>query len=684
MPAPEPPPPDGSTTDMVAYAPPELAEADFWSQVFGLSSDEAMKNIDNLSAKAANLGITVPRPSTARSTTERYTSVMDSYTTSETGHARTASGESKCSASTTLTSMSANDSQSDPAPIALNRKRSRNLVFAQYDKLLAQANPRLDQPKHASLPLSTMERHNSTPSLLSVSTRKSYLSIRNGILKIRRKRKTSPFPEALINSCSACREDFKPDQILERLPCGHSYCTKCLGIMINQAVKDETKMPPRCCIQPIPGLLIKSLLSREEQTAFLKAVQQYSTPWENRIFCSNPNCGEFIPPRVKVDPKHPFQTTCRTCQTKVCVMCKRDAHPIGHDCPSDTELEAVLKIGEASGWRRCYKCRNLVELTQGCSHMTCRCKAQFCYVCGGVWDGTVGCPNYCNGEEELERRRIEEAERLAAREAEEALAKEAAEKEATELLEADTRTKESPEFQAMRREQIDEMERFRVHERKTKWLMWTRQSQEKLSLVEKHSGMIEKMKERHAKTTSNLEDRQVQAELELRMSLEQSERNVRIRLKHMEAYCDGLGQNPDAGMPKRTVTERDLRELGQQYNVEKNMRQLHQAKINVMRDRQSKALEELQQRQDDELDKLLEKNRAELEALESIFADQEDALAMTFNTRRNTMDKRWELSMRILQKEMEDNAGLRYSILDPLEWPHEKESSEDGLSPVEE
>ncbi|KAF7531982.1 hypothetical protein G7054_g8341 [Neopestalotiopsis clavispora] len=586
MPAPEPPPPDGSTTDMVAYAPPELADADFWSQVFGLSSDEAMKNIDNLSAKAANLGITVPRPSTARSTTERYTSVMDSYTTSETGHARTASGESKCSASTTLTSMSANDSQSDPAPIALNRKRSRNLVFAQYDKLLAQANPR------------------------------------NGILKIRRKRKTSPFPEALIN--------------------------------------------------------------REEQTAFLKAVQQYSTPWENRIFCSNPNCGEFIPPRVKVDPKHPFQTTCRTCQTKVCVMCKRDAHPIGHDCPSDTELEAVLKIGEASGWRRCYKCRNLVELTQGCSHMTCRCKAQFCYVCGGVWDGTVGCPNYCNGEEELERRRIEEAERLAAREAEEALAKEAAEKEATELLEADTRTKESPEFQAMRREQIDEMERFRVHERKTKWLMWTRQSQEKLSLVEKHSGMIEKMKERHVKTTSNLEDRQVQAELELRMSLEQSERNVRIRLKHMEAYCDGLGQNPDAGMPKRTVTERDLRELGQQYNVEKNMRQLHQAKINVMRDRQSKALEELQQRQDDELDKLLEKNRTELEALESIFADQEDALAMTFNTRRNTMDKRWELSMRILQKEMEDNAGLRYSILDPLEWPHEKESSEDGLSPVEE
>ncbi|KAI4604485.1 hypothetical protein KJ359_000623 [Pestalotiopsis sp. 9143b] len=671
---------------MVACALPELAEAEFWSQVFGLSPDDAATSINNLFTKAADMGISAPRPPTAHSATDKCTTpgLIESNATSETGHARTASGESKCSASTTLTSMSADDGHAEHGPIALNRKRSRNLVFAQYDKLLAQATPRLDHPKHSSLPLST-DRHNSTPSLLSVSTRKSYLSIRNGILKIRqRRRKTSPFPEALINSCSACREDFKPDQVLERLPCGHSYCTKCLGIMINQATKDETKMPPRCCIQPIPGLLIKSLLNRDEQTAFLKAVQQYSTPWENRIFCSNPNCGEFIPPRAKIDPKHPFQTTCRSCQTKVCVMCKRDAHPIGHDCPSDTELEAVLKIGEASGWRRCYKCRNLVELTQGCSHMTCRCKAQFCYVCGGVWDGTVGCPNYCNGEEELERRRIEEAERLAAQEAEEALAKEAADKEAAELFEADKRTKESSEFEATRREQIEEMEKFRIHERKTKWLMWTRQSQEKLSLVEKHSGMIEKMKERHVKTTANLEDRQVQAELELRMSLEQSERNVRIRLKHMEAYCDGLGQNPDSGMPKRTVTERDLRELGQQYNVEKNMRQLHQAKINVMRDRQSKALEELQQRQDDELEKLLEKNRIELEALESVFADQEDALAMTFHTRRQTMNKRWELSMRILQKEMEAETGLRYSILESLEWPLEKESSEDGLSPVEE
>ncbi|KAK9781575.1 putative RING-type domain-containing protein [Seiridium cardinale] len=568
---------------------PELAEADFFGQVFYLAPDNAASVIDDLVTKATGLGISVSRSSIALSTTDkRFASSAESNVTVDTSHARTASTESKCSASTTLTSASSDNYTQESVSTALNRKRSRNLAFSQYDKLLAQINPNLDQPKFPNLSPPT-ERHSSTASLFSVSTRKSYLGIRNGILKIRRKRRPCPFPEALVNSCSACREDFKPDQVLEKLPCGHSYCTKCLRIMINQSSKDETKMPPRCCTQPIPGLMIRSLLSREEQTSFLKAVQLYSTPWENR----------------------------------------------------------------------------------------------FCYVCGGVWT-TVGCPNYCNGEEELERRRIEEAERLAAQEAEEALAKEEAEKEAAENVDAEERTKESIEFQTLRISQAEELERFRVYERKTKWLMWTRQSQEKLALVEKQSATIEKMKERHVKTTVNLEDRQVQAELELRGSLEQSERNVRIRLKHMEAYCDGLGQNPSSGMPRRVVTERDLRELGQQYNVEKNMRQLHQAKINVMRDRQAKALEELQQRQEAELGKLLEKDHAEIEALESSFADQEDTLAVTFNRRRQTMDKRWELSMRILQKELESKTGLRYSILAPLQWPQEKDSSEYGLSPVEE
>lgn len=454
--------------------------------------------------------------------------------------------------------------------------------------------------------------------------------------------------------------------------------------MINQATAEESNMPPRCCTQPIPSSVVKSILSREEQTKFLKAVLQFSTPWETRVFCSNPLCGEFIPPRAKVDPKHPFKVTCRKCRTRVCVMCKRDAHPIGQDCPNDWELDAVLKIGERSGWRRCYKCRTLVELTYGCTHMTCRCRAQFCYICGAVWDPAVGCPNFCNGDEEMERRRQEEEARVAALEAEEAIKQEAAAKKAAEERAAEVRTQNCDEFKALRAQQVKEMERFGAFERKSKWLLWTRHAQQKVGLVEKHSAAIEKMLERHAKTSGNLEDRQVVAEMELRCTLEQSERHVRVRLKHMEAYCDGLGHKPTSEMPSRVVTEKDLRELGQQYNIEKNMKQLHQAKINVMRDRQAKALEQLLERQECEVGRLMEKHAKEVEHLESDFADEEDILAMTFSARQSALETRWKLEMEIKRKELENERGLRYNALPPLEWPQEKGVLEDGLATMDE
>ncbi|KAI1433257.1 hypothetical protein GGR50DRAFT_514547 [Xylaria sp. CBS 124048] len=650
---------------------PELKEADYQNDVLQSNGRSHEAYVNGLILRAADLHIFIPSGDSIPN--ESNTSGAESSASLDANHAHADSPGSHGSASPALTSPPSKNGHNYTSKIIL-RRLSRRLTFAQYDVYLSNVK---SDPIEPRFPSSLLVE--SATSLFRIATRNGYKKFRRSISLARIKRETAQSSQDLTTSCTACREDLEPDGLLRKLPCGHRYCPDCLRIMINQAAAEESKMPPRCCTQPIPTTIIKSTLTREDQTKFLKAVIQFSTPWATRVFCSNRSCGEFIPPRAKINPKRPFEVVCRECRTRVCITCQRDAHPAGQDCPADRELDTVLRIGERSGWRRCYKCRTLVELSHGCTHITCRCRAQFCYICGAIWDPFVGCPNFCNGDEEMERRRQAEEARIAALAAEEALKQEAAAKEAAEQLEAEERARNCGEFIALRIRQVEEMNRFRAFEQRSKWHLWTRHAQQKITLVGKNSAAIEKMIERHAKTSANLEDRQVAAEMELRSTLEQSERSVRVRLKHMEAYCDGLGQNPISGMPSRTVTEKDLRELGQQYTLEKNMKQLHQAKINVMRDRQAKALEQLLERQEAEMHRLTEKNRREVESLESTFADEEDVLAIVFDARRSTLETRWKLEMEIMRKELETLHGLKYALLAPLEWPKDKEALGEDL-----
>ncbi|KAF6834277.1 IBR domain-containing protein [Colletotrichum plurivorum] len=675
-----------STPDMAHCPPtalpsPEDDDSEYRDQVLRLSSQATEADVENdLVAKATALGISTA----ALSPEKRNTSSVESRaSTVATQHVRTFSTASCDSASTTLTShpslnaTPATAAAVDPPPNPLVRKRSKSLTFSHYDKYLSQLDPNIHQPKIQKAP-PPIPLDASTHSLFSVNSRRSYFSIKEGIRKIRWRRR-SALMESTI-SCICCRNDFNKSNELHSLPCGHTYCAECLSIMIQQATTDESKMPPRCCTQPIPGSTIQKILTREEQHAFLKSVQQFSTPWEARVFCPNTACGEFIPPRNRVDPKHPCDVVCRKCRTRVCVMCKRNAHAIGKDCPADWELEAVLKMGEKSGWRRCYKCRTLVELSQGCTHMTCRCKAQFCYICGAIWDPSVGCPNFCNGDEELERRRMEEEARNAELEAEKAAQEAAAAAEAAEKIEAEKRTRNSPQFAKLEGELMQELDRFRTYTRKTKWLMWTRQAEKKQALVDRYSDQIDKMKERHSKTAAHLEERQIEAEMDLRSTLDQSEKSVKIRLKHMEAYCDGLGRTQSSDLPPRVVTERDLRLLGQQYNVRDGMERLHQAKINVLRDRQAKRMEELLERQEQELEKLTDKKEQEIENLATDFAQEEDTLVRIFNDRKQRLQWRWLLAIEILRKELEEQTGDQYASLELPTWPDDTETQDEILA----
>ncbi|KAH7358386.1 IBR domain-containing protein [Plectosphaerella cucumerina] len=659
--------------DAVAAALPELSTEDYYREVLKVAGYEQQLSAEKaLISRARELGIDVPDPISMppdHRDSERADSQNSTLTTS---HARTFSSSSYDSASTDLTSSpstAADATDSDASSQHARPRSSRDLGFSHYDKYLASLEPTLNQPRFFRS-YRKESADSSTQSVFSVGSRYSYISIKEGLRKMRWRRRTGGLERP--HACICCRDDFQKSSALHCLPCGHTYCGECLRFMIQQATTDESKFPPRCCTQPIPSSIIKSVVNRQEKLAFLKAVRQFSTPWEARVYCPNAACSEFIPPRTKLDPKHPADVVCKKCRTRVCLMCKRNAHAIGKDCPDDHELNEVLKIGEKSGWKRCYKCRALVELSHGCTHMTCRCKAQFCYLCGAIWNPAVGCPNFCDGDEELERRRIEEEERAAADEAEKA-AEEAAAAAAVERFQG------HPKFIALRAEMIEQKQCFGDFLARKRWLMEVRHSERKGALMEKYAEQVDKMEERHSKTAFHLDERQVEAEMELRTTLQQSEKSVLIRLKHMEAYCDRLGHNPESDLPARVVTERDLRELGQQYNVRDNMARLHQARINVLRDRQTKRMEELMDRQTKEMEKLLEKRQRDLENLAMDFALEEDEVARVFDVRKRETRRYWCLKFAILRRELEEKDGVRYAQPDRPVWSDESAGMADTL-----
>jgi hypothetical protein len=443
-------------------------------------------------------------------------------------------------------------------------------------------------------------------------------------------------------------------------------------------------MPPRCCSQAVPSSIIKSVYSREDQQIFMRSVVQFSTPRSLRIFCPNDTCGEFIPKREKIDPKHPFEVVCRKCRTRACSICKKEAHAFGQNCPADEESDATSRMNGEPPRRRCYKCRDMVEVAYGRSCLTCKCKAEFCYTCGAVWDLVIGCPNYCNSEVELARRRLEEEARIAEFEREKLAREEAERQEAVEKLAAEQRTRESEQLNGLRSTQIDERDRFCAFEKKMGWLMWTRHGQTRLDVLDRHAHLEAKMKERHARTAAHLEDRQVGAELELRDTLKQSERSVRIRLRHMEAYCDGLGRAASGMNPARVVTERDLRELGQQYNVKDDLERLHQSKINVMRDKQAKQMEHLLEKQEQEQEARAAKHAEELEALELSFAAEEEELRSLFQQRRSRLGRRWELAEQLERKNLESKTNLTFAPMAAIEWPSPESRGDGGLDAMPE
>lgn len=196
-------------------------------------------------------------------------------------------------------------------------------------------------------------------------------------------------PQPRTAECLTCGSDHVPITRSAKLQCGHRMCNSCLRRIFTMSIKDPQHMPPKCCnADHIPLKHVDHLFDDRFKILWNSKYQEYTT--KNRLYCPANGCGQWIKPANMHSLHGRKYGRCPRCKTKVCTLCNNKFHSSG-ECPNDPETNRLVDMAKEKGWQRCYNCRAMVELKEGCNHMTCRCGSDFCMLCANPWK-TCECP----------------------------------------------------------------------------------------------------------------------------------------------------------------------------------------------------------------------------------------------------------------------------------------------------
>ncbi|CAL1403364.1 unnamed protein product [Linum trigynum] len=207
-------------------------------------------------------------------------------------------------------------------------------------------------------------------------------------------------------TCDICFEDTDVDKMFSVDQCSHRFCFSCMKQHVE--VKLLHGMVPQC---PSDGC--KSELKVDSCQKFLTPklietmqlrIKEASIPATEKVYCPYPKCSALMSKSEAyafVGSERTPARKCLKCHGLFCIDCKVPWHSamncdmyrrVNPNPPEDAKLKF---LASSNLWRQCKKCSHMIELAEGCYHMTCRCGNEFCYNCGAEWKdkkATCSCP----------------------------------------------------------------------------------------------------------------------------------------------------------------------------------------------------------------------------------------------------------------------------------------------------
>ncbi|XP_044483930.1 probable E3 ubiquitin-protein ligase RNF217 [Mangifera indica] len=201
--------------------------------------------------------------------------------------------------------------------------------------------------------------------------------------------------ESSQSFCEICTERKEIYEFYKTESCVHSYCLDCMSKYV------ATKLQDKVITVTCPGLNCKSileidffrpLLPKDVVEIWEEAICEEMIDVSQRFHCPFKDCSAMLV--IEIDGEVITSAECPFCHRLFCAQCDVPWH-CGMECGEYQSLNAdergredlmVRELAKEKEWARCPKCKYYVERTEGCRHMTCRCKFEFCYGCNTEWN----------------------------------------------------------------------------------------------------------------------------------------------------------------------------------------------------------------------------------------------------------------------------------------------------------
>lgn len=191
--------------------------------------------------------------------------------------------------------------------------------------------------------------------------------------------------------CQICYDDKEGKEMFQIQGCSHSFCTDCLSRHVGAKLQENIvfiSCLSEDCTSTIDPETLRSVVPENVLDRWQEALSESAILASKKCYC--PHCSEVLLDENDEGDEITI-SRCPFCQKLFCLQCNVPWH-LGKSCQEFTILykdekgkEKLRQLAEDKEWKECPNCKIFVEKTEGCRHMTCRCKFEFCYICGSKW-----------------------------------------------------------------------------------------------------------------------------------------------------------------------------------------------------------------------------------------------------------------------------------------------------------